>query len=91
MLKWAGALAAVGVVGVGLGFGADILIRPSTTTTKTSVSTQAVTATATDANSHPNCYRYSACSYTNSDYNECTTTYYSFVRSSIVTLCAGES
>ena len=34
-MKWAGALAAVGVVGVGLGFGADILIRPSSTSTVT--------------------------------------------------------
>ena len=34
-LKWAGALAAVGVVGVGLGFGGDLLIRPSITSTTT--------------------------------------------------------
>ena len=54
MLKWAGALAAVGVVGVGLGVGGDLLLRPNTvtTTTQTSVSTatntQAVTATQTE-------------------------------------------
>ncbi|MGA2874931.1 MAG: molybdopterin-dependent oxidoreductase [Nitrososphaerales archaeon] len=49
VLKWAGALAAVGVVGVGLGFGGDLLIRPNNTTTatKTQAVTQAVTQTAT--------------------------------------------
>ena len=41
MLKWAGALAAVGVIGVGLGFGGDLLIRPNTNST----STQSATAT----------------------------------------------
>ena len=35
MIKWAGALAAVGVVGVGLGFGGDLLIRPNVTSTTT--------------------------------------------------------
>jgi anaerobic dimethyl sulfoxide reductase subunit A len=47
MLKWAGALAAVGVVGVGLGFGGDILIRPNTTKTSTQTVTTAQTETQT--------------------------------------------
>lgn len=47
MIKWAGALAATGIVGVGLGFGANLLIRPSVTktTTQTSTITQTVTQT----------------------------------------------
>ena len=54
MLKWTGALAAVGVVGVGLGLGGDLLLRPNTTsgTTQTTTltqpgSTQTVSTTAT--------------------------------------------
>ena len=57
MLKWAGALAAVGVVGVGLGLGGDMLVRPNTTNTATStllqtesVTLPAVTQTATQTN-----------------------------------------
>ena len=52
-LKWAGALAAVGIVGVGLGLGGDLLVRPNSTktstieTTKTQVSTQTQVATQT--------------------------------------------
>ncbi|MGD0510477.1 MAG: twin-arginine translocation signal domain-containing protein [Candidatus Micrarchaeaceae archaeon] len=34
MLKWTGALAAVGVVGIGLGIGGELLIRPNNTTTR---------------------------------------------------------
>ncbi|MGA2876795.1 MAG: molybdopterin-dependent oxidoreductase, partial [Nitrososphaerales archaeon] len=50
VIKWAGALAAVGVVGVGLGFGGDLLIRPNTTKTTTAAvtapgSTQTTTVT----------------------------------------------
>ena len=47
VLKWTGALAAVGVVGVGLGFGADLLLRPSTTKTVTQNNTGTVTQTST--------------------------------------------
>ena len=35
MLKWTGALAAVGVVGVALGFGGEMLLRPNSTKTTT--------------------------------------------------------
>ena len=48
MLKWTGALAAVGVVGVGLGLGGDLLLRPSNTTTKTATQTNVSTATQTN-------------------------------------------
>ena len=48
MLKWTGALAAVGIVGVGLGFGGDLLLRPNTTTTETNATTQTETNTVTD-------------------------------------------
>ena len=48
MLKWAGALAAVGVVGVGLGLGGDLLLRPNNTTTKTATETSVSTATKTN-------------------------------------------
>ena len=49
VIKWAGALAAAGVVGVGLGFGGDLLVRPNsqTTLTETSLGTETVTATQT--------------------------------------------
>src|SRR5208283_507421 len=47
MLKWTGALAAVGVVGVGLGIGGDMLLRPSTTKTTTMVQPETQTATQT--------------------------------------------
>lgn len=53
MLKWAGALAAVGVVGVGLGFGADILTRPSTKSTTTQTQATTATATQTQTVTHP--------------------------------------
>ena len=43
MLKWGGALAAVGVVGIGLGFGGDLLLRPNTTSTSLSTATQTLT------------------------------------------------
>ncbi|HUK49566.1 MAG TPA: hypothetical protein VLV18_00920, partial [Terriglobales bacterium] len=46
-LKWAGALAAVGVVGAGLGLGGDLLIRPNTTTTTTEATTRTQFATQT--------------------------------------------
>ena len=49
MLKWAGALAAVGVVGVGLGVGADLLLRPNTTKTTTQAVTQTTAQTVTQA------------------------------------------
>ncbi len=50
VLKWTGALAAVGVVGIGLGFGADLLLRPNTTKTVTQNNTQTQTSTQTQTN-----------------------------------------